>query len=529
MADAFYAELVDERLRMRAPPPCSTSTVNRSGGCGVGADARLLPVRASGRVPHLPAGFITARGASALRRGAAPRPPRIMVACMQNAGCSLFVYLLGQIPRSDVFVDVWAGCSMPEAPARGLANASATIAKWPVCTHYREAKDPGAVCALPHVGGRVIWADAVARYQPTLRILFIRDPLQTLLSILGKQFYCAECGHPSNKLAKLDRLWHARDHEFDAVFFYEGMANTAHAMMLLRRLDIELPPDATAYTRDAEDINEQNALDGYALPNDEHAGCHPNGAGCFYYSYGDIHWHALRASGNESGYPDEEAIAAHARTRPQPRELDVVRLAAIAPELAELYGGAWRAHAAGFAWHTNGSSQPGGTEIRAKSKRPECELPRIKSPPSPPLPPYASDSPEPQSRQRSKLSTPPMPPTLSPPPQKLQPPLPLLSTSSPPMPLPLPTPSLPSQPHAVAGWYRQATPGKHADEGLMGAPMLILLALSVLSAWLGRVRIRHVVVQTCLAGPTATPTGGRVHSRGTEAEQRRCERSHLAQ
>lgn len=175
----------------------------------------------------------------------------IHIECLPNAGCTLFTeFLCGQLLSrgQDVacFPDIYDCTTMvPKRANETLPRGHHYVAKsklWPAFSDFkgtpREAPD------FIEPGSHVLreWRE-LGR---TVNILFMRDPLQNMLSLRSKLF-CAACGGMRARFAAADRLfartYEARDAStyWDAILFAEDMANPVALLATLAEL---LGPEA---------------------------------------------------------------------------------------------------------------------------------------------------------------------------------------------------------------------------------------------------------------------------------------------
>eukprot|EP00929_Paragymnodinium_shiwhaense_P014364 TRINITY_DN12226_c0_g1_i1.p1 TRINITY_DN12226_c0_g1~~TRINITY_DN12226_c0_g1_i1.p1 ORF type:complete len:525 (+),score=110.84 TRINITY_DN12226_c0_g1_i1:94-1668(+) len=180
-------------------------------------------------------------------------PLRLLVTCLQSAGCSLFMKLLGQVPGAVSFVDVFVQVRTKGYPM-------------PRELQLQNLKEPCELVALKST----ILGDEVddpigrlekikARFEPHLTILYVRDPLVSHGHLRrhcrrpdegdtkcegresGAFGYGCECGSPVGKMRALAKIWQERRRLADAVVKYEDVTSRSPAVIdIANKLGIKL-------------------------------------------------------------------------------------------------------------------------------------------------------------------------------------------------------------------------------------------------------------------------------------------------
>ncbi|KAJ1629792.1 hypothetical protein T492DRAFT_1008216 [Pavlovales sp. CCMP2436] len=308
----------------------------------------------------------------------------VHIECMPNAGCTLFAeFLCSQLlARGEAvacFPDVFDCTTMvPKRLDETLPRGHHYVAKtklWPIWCDYhgRETRPPDF--NEPEHNVLREWRE-LGR---TVNILFLRDPLQNLLSVRSKLF-CPACGGMRARFAAADRLfknvYEARDAAsyWDAVLFAEDMADPE---FLLGKL-VELLGRAAVGTKSAgvsqfaqrgwhkyksKPLAANNARLGYrwkgVVPaNGTKIGRFENGGAAFRFGTGNaklvtspfkpFYLHKLRPA-TTSDQVLARAIApnlaaAYEDTWPPPEQGVAVRLGGRTPTLAQTLAGALGQH-----------------------------------------------------------------------------------------------------------------------------------------------------------------------------------------
>jgi hypothetical protein len=296
----------------------------------------------------------------------------VHIECLPNAGCTLFTeFLCGQLLSRGVdvacFPDIFdCTTALPRRPDERLPRGHHYVAKtklWPIFgdRHGRERPPPALLDPATHVLRE--WS-SLGR---TVNILFMRDPLQNMLSLRSKLF-CAACGGMRARLALADRLFAqlypredaersdpaalaARSPYWDALLFAEDMADPE---ALLRTLTALLGAPALGarpcgiaefkkrglHRYKSKPLARENARLGYAW-----AGVVPvNGTRTGRYAKDG---EALRfGTGNAKLVSSPTQPFYSPRARPHDAR-DRLLAHALAPRLAAAYAGEWPAAAAG--------------------------------------------------------------------------------------------------------------------------------------------------------------------------------------
>ena len=117
---------------------------------------------------------------------------------MQSSGASLFSYLLAQKPQSLAIIDLWS-----PNPAPKLCVELDVVLK-------------ATVCSLVGLHERLV------NYHPTLKILFVRNPVDNYLS-LDIKHYRDHGGIAEDKFLKFEEIYKNRANLFDFTVYYEDM------------------------------------------------------------------------------------------------------------------------------------------------------------------------------------------------------------------------------------------------------------------------------------------------------------------
>lgn len=184
----------------------------------------------------------------------------VQIDCMPNAGCTVFaLFLCGQMlargHQVACFPDVFDGqVALPERmrAERSSPRPHHYVAKLKL-PHFWALADASDAPAPPceFDGEKLTWR-AWERVRPTVRILFLRDPLRNYLSLRSRAF-CVHGGGMRAKLALADALF-GREYQqrsaeprgvrgvrrgryaYDAVVFAEDIQSDADAAALAERL-----------------------------------------------------------------------------------------------------------------------------------------------------------------------------------------------------------------------------------------------------------------------------------------------------
>ena len=112
-----------------------------------------------------------------------PPPKRILVHCLQSAGCSLFTYLLAQIPRYVAVLDMWCGVNpgaiVKERIFEGVSAKTTIVLKAEVRStdHKKGEKNAGAQLATLR-----------RNFHPDVTILYLRHPVDNMASLESKPY-----------------------------------------------------------------------------------------------------------------------------------------------------------------------------------------------------------------------------------------------------------------------------------------------------------------------------------------------------
>jgi hypothetical protein len=162
-------------------------------------------------------------------------PKRVLVVCMQSSGCSLFMYLVGQVSRTVAIIDLFID---EEVPGVAAADTHADEYDWYLLKATVRGTSSPATSDLKRM---------VDAFQPDHVVLYLRNPMDTYESLIkhgpgsdrvpigcGQQGgYGWLCGPPKRKLRKLDDLVAAHEQEalFDMVLFYDDMFQDQEAVV----------------------------------------------------------------------------------------------------------------------------------------------------------------------------------------------------------------------------------------------------------------------------------------------------------
>lgn len=159
-------------------------------------------------------------------------PKRVLVVCLQSAGCSLFMALLGQVDDTVSFIDLFVFTPVTAFPKpEDLEPQGAKFVFLKVTIQGDEVADPV---------GRL--DDIKARFRPHHSILFLREPLENyehLLKHINRDpmdfdrkcenavrsdwGYAGRCGSIPGKLRAVEKLWRQKAKHFDAAVSYDDL------------------------------------------------------------------------------------------------------------------------------------------------------------------------------------------------------------------------------------------------------------------------------------------------------------------
>jgi hypothetical protein len=159
---------------------------------------------------------------------------RIFVYGMQASGASLFTYYLAQKPSTVAVIDLWAYYVAPN-----LLTDTSCILKAVVTTD-------------------IALEQHLISYQPDLKILFLRDPVQNFISLYTKE-YRNIGGSPEEKLQHLEDVYLQSQGLFDLIVRYEEFAvHPERVTNHLNRLGFDIPQNAHTFPRSLDDITRYN-------------------------------------------------------------------------------------------------------------------------------------------------------------------------------------------------------------------------------------------------------------------------------
>ncbi len=160
---------------------------------------------------------------------------RILVYALQSSGASLFTYMLSQIPNSIGIIDVWAEYCTPEI------------------------KSPYPVIAKAVPTAKYSLEDHVRSFQPTKKILFIRNPYDNYISLNDKP-YRDEAGTLEEKFSMMDEVFRDRETFFDGTYFYEDFVNNPVDLVqtIRQTITVDIPVNAHQLNRTLDDISDFN-------------------------------------------------------------------------------------------------------------------------------------------------------------------------------------------------------------------------------------------------------------------------------
>ncbi len=153
---------------------------------------------------------------------------RIFVYSMQSTGASLFAAYLGQLPDSIAVIDLWSPFTAPALPLSSDVILKATVSQVELESHF-------------------------VSFKPTLKILFLRHPVDLVASLNNKS-HRDYGGKIEDKLEKFDGLF-AYPEWFDAVFTYEDFtSNPTSQWLRITTLGVPLPRDADKFLRSPDSL-----------------------------------------------------------------------------------------------------------------------------------------------------------------------------------------------------------------------------------------------------------------------------------
>lgn len=160
---------------------------------------------------------------------------RLFLYGMQSSGASLATYLLGQVPRSVVLVDLY---SYEVMPAIDAPDADHVIGK--------------AVITATHDVD-----DHLRSFYPDRSILLLRDPVQNYVA-LSRKGYANDDGALDDKFRRLNEVFNRRE-MFDLVLRYEDVvAHPERVVDMLQNIGFPASADLYAFPRSREEITEYN-------------------------------------------------------------------------------------------------------------------------------------------------------------------------------------------------------------------------------------------------------------------------------
>jgi hypothetical protein len=157
---------------------------------------------------------------------------KILVFALQSSGASLFTYLLAQIPNSIGIIDLWDNTIL----APKINSPYPVILKIvPTVTYTLE--------------------ENINSFQPTKRILFIRNPFDNYFS-LNPKIYRDEAGTLEQKFAMMDQIFAEREKLFDTTFYYEEFFRQPELFIrsIREKIAEDLPSDADQFKRSLDEI-----------------------------------------------------------------------------------------------------------------------------------------------------------------------------------------------------------------------------------------------------------------------------------
>lgn len=194
---------------------------------------------------------------------------------MPSSGASLFASFLAQMPDSIGIVDLWS-------VAPRMCNTLPVIVK-------------------ATINCEITFEDHCRRFEPNLRILFLRDPRDNYRSLDAKHYKNIR-GGILEKLQVLDRAFGRSRELFDLVVTYEDFIRDPSGLAeILEANGLELPPNAAQFPRGPQQIAR------FAV--DHSAWCRLNYLKQF--GFGNLHfmdWGTLKRLSYPA--PPEETIAA---------------------------------------------------------------------------------------------------------------------------------------------------------------------------------------------------------------------------
>jgi len=187
-------------------------------------------------------------------------PKRVFIYGMQSSGASLFTYFLGQNPDTVAIVDLWSHCIAPNLYTKKPVVLKATVnCERDIRKHLKY-------------------------FQPDIKILFIRNPIQNYLS-LDVKHYRNWRGRLEDKLKVLERTYLHRKGIFDMTVHFEDFIKAPLCIASkLNEFGLNVPSDATAFNRGASDIVNYNKRHSVWCRNNFENG----------WGFGNIHFESLK-------------------------------------------------------------------------------------------------------------------------------------------------------------------------------------------------------------------------------------------
>jgi hypothetical protein len=158
---------------------------------------------------------------------------------MQSSGSSVFSYFIAQVPHSLAITDLWI-----RQPVPALDVDMPVSLKTCICD---------ARCFLQDVRD----------FKPTLKILYVRHPVDIYRS-LRKKWYYNDGGSFESKMAAFEELFIRRNELFDMTVHYEDFARDPWRVgNQLRQRGVALPDNALKFPRTLDAIRD------FAMEHDE--------------------------------------------------------------------------------------------------------------------------------------------------------------------------------------------------------------------------------------------------------------------
>ena len=159
---------------------------------------------------------------------------RIFIYGLQSSGASLFAYFLSQITNSIAIIDLYIQRIAPYIDSQNTVILKATLSDY------------------------ISLEEHLSSFKPSLKILFIRNPLYNYLS-LNEKSYRNHGGLAEKKVKKIDMLFEEREERFDLTIHYEDfIGNPDNIINQLKGLNIILPLNATKFLRTVNEVIEYN-------------------------------------------------------------------------------------------------------------------------------------------------------------------------------------------------------------------------------------------------------------------------------